>query len=476
MIDPANKPSTTTATVTFAVVLPSDATITSARIHADFKRDAFGNQQKQQVNGTQVDSGGFVTIDLTDPATTTVTATLSFQAWGKVYTDVNWHWLSVDVSDIYVTIDYVSGVIPDPVAEGSYSDVIRLPRLVTSDLAEVRRLEPAALSLCMKYNDISTATMRLVDGTWMDATEFVELYHIAGSVGFFRLRQDTQIYRHYAQQEVTLDHAISTLMDGLLPEELTIGSASVDAVDVLSQLLTYQPTTRWQMGTCELSQHLTYTFEAGTNLWTAINAVLDKAAADFMWTYDFTTYPWTLNLVQSPNTVSCEGRLNRGLSTAVVNTDRDDLITRIYPYGKNGITIASVNDGVPYIDADTVEYWGIVCGKYVDNTLTDKQTLMDKARETLEKKKNPPISINVTLHELSGVTGLPYDHFRLGGICRIALPDWAKYYDERIIELNVSDALRNPRKIEATMSTEETSVSGILTALGSSGGLTSAGK
>ncbi len=476
MIDPANKPSTTTATVTFAVVLPSDATITSARIHADFKRDAFGNQQKQQVNGTQVDAGGFVTIDLTDPATTTVTAALTFQAWGKVYTDVNWHSLSVDVSDIYVSIDYVSGVIPDPVAEGSYSDSIRLPRLVTKDLAEVRRLEPASLSLCLKYNDISTATMRLVDGTWMDATEFVELYHIAGSVGFFRLRQDTQTYRHYAQQEVTLDHAISTLMDGLLPEELTIGSASVDALDVLSQLLTYQPTTRWQMGTCELSQHLTYTFEAGTNLWTAVNAVLDKAAADFMWTYDFTTYPWTLNLVQSPNTVSCEGRLNRGLSTAVVNTDRDDLITRIYPYGKNGITIASVNDGMPYIDADTVEDWGIVCGKYVDNTLTDKQTLMDKARETLEKKKNPPISINVTLHELSGVTGLPYDHFRLGGICRIALPDWAKYYDERIIELNVSDALRNPRKIEATMSTEETSVSGILTALGSSGGLTSAGK
>ena len=458
------------------MTLPSDATITSARIHADFKKDAFGNQQKQQINGTQVDSGGFVVIDLTDPTTTSVTATVTFQAWATIYKDVNWHYVSVDVSDMYITIDYVSGVIPDPVAEGDYSNDIRLPRLVNKNLAEVKRLEPASLSLDLKYNDISTATMRLVDNTWMDATEFVELYHISGSVGYFRLRQDTQTFRHFAQQEVTLDHAIATLMDGLLPEELTIGSASVDAIDVLAQLLTYQPTTRWQMGTCELSQHLTYTFEAGTNLWTAINAVLDKATADFMWTYDFSTYPWTLNLVQSPNTVSCEARLNRGLSTAIINTNRDDLITRIYPYGKNGITIATVNDGVPYIDADTVNDWGIVCGKYVDNDLTDKQTLMDKAKETLEKKKNPPISVNVTLHELSGITGLPYDHFRLGGICRIALPDWAKYYDERIIELNIADVLKNPQKIEATMSTEETSVSTILTALGSSSGLASAGK
>lgn len=458
------------------MTLPSDATITSARIHADFKKDTFGNQQKQQINGTQVDSGGFVVIDLTDPTTTSVTATVTFQAWATIYKDVNWHYVSVDVSDMYITIDYVSGVIPDPVAEGDYSNDIRLPRLVNKDLAEVKRLEPASLSLDLKYNDISTATMRLVDNTWMDATEFVELYHISGSVGYFRLRQDTQTFRHFAQQEVTLDHAIATLMDGLLPEELTIGSASVDAIDVLAQLLTYQPTTHWQMGTCELSQHLTYTFEAGTNLWTAINAVLDKATADFMWTYDFSTYPWTLNLVQSPNTVSCEARLNRGLSTAIINTNRDDLITRIYPYGKNGITIATVNDGVPYIDADTVNDWGIVCGKYVDNDLTDKQTLMDKAKETLEKKKNPPISVNVTLHELSGITGLPYDHFRLGGICRIAMPDWAKYYDERIIELNVADALKNPQKIEATMSTEETSVSTILTALGSSSGLASAGK
>lgn len=44
------------------------------------------------------------------------------------------------------------------------------------------------------------------------------------------------------------------------------------------------------------------------------------------------------------------------------------------------------------------------------------------------------------------------------------------------ITFEVGDALRNPQKIEATMSTETTSISGILTALGSSSGLTSAGK
>lgn len=55
-----------------------------------------------------------------------------------------------------------------------------------------------------------------------------------------------------------------------------------------------------------------------------------------------------------------------------------------------------------------------MCGKYSDNSITDKETLLENAKKELAKKKNPPISIDVSLVELSAITGLPYDHFRLG--------------------------------------------------------------
>lgn len=450
--------------------------ITSARVHADFRRDLFGKQRKQDVNDVHVDEAGFATVTLPDGAlTTSFVATLSFQARGTIYTDTKPRSISPGVRDIYLTIDYVSGIIPDPDASKAYSNNIRLPRLLDKNLREIKRLRPSSLSLSLTIDDISTASMTLVDGTWMDATQFVELYHIGGSVGIFRLRSDTQTYRNYATQEVNLDHAISTLMDGLLPEQLKIGSASVDAVDVLAQLLTYQPETRWQMGTCELSQHLTYDFDAGTNLWTAINNVKALSPAEMMWQYDFSTYPWTLNLVNMPNTVSCEARFNGALTSATVSTGRDDLVTRMYAYGKNGITVGTVNDGKDYIDADTIEEWGIVCGKYTDNSITDKKTLLENAKKELAKKKTPPISIDVSLVELSAITGLPYDHFRLGSICRVAMPKFGRCYDERILTLNADNVLLEPQKVQVTMSTEGKSVSGIIEALGGKSGLISAG-
>lgn len=462
--------------VTFPVVLPSDAVITSARVHADFRRDLMGNQQKQDVNDVHVDEAGFATVTLPDGASTvSLIVTLSFQIWGKIYTDTVERTVNVNVRDIYLTIDYVSGIIPDPDASKEYTNNVRLPRLLDKNLREIKRLRPSSLSLSLSLDDISTASMTLVDGTWMDVTQFVELYHIGGSVGIFRLRSDTQTYRNYATQEVNLDHAIATLMDGLLPEQLKIGSASVDAVDVLAQLLTYQPETRWQMGTCELSQHLTYDFDAGTNIWTAINNVKDLSPAEMMWQYDFSTHPWTLNLVNLPNTVSCEARFNGALTSATVSTDRDDLVTRMYAYGKNGITVGTVNDGKDYIDADTIDEWGIVCGKYSDNSITDKETLLENAKKELAKKKTPPISIDVSLVELSAITGLPYDHFRLGSICRVAMPKFGRCYDERILTLNADNVLLEPQKVQVTMSTEGKSVSGIIEALGSKSGLISAG-
>lgn len=462
--------------VTFPVVLPADAVITSARVHADFRRDLRGNQQKQDVNDVHVDEAGFATVTLPDGASTvSLIVTLSFQMWEKVYKDTVERTFNVDVRDIYLTIDYVSGIIPDPDASKAYTNNVRLPRLLDKNLREIKRLRPSSLSLSLTIDDISTASMTLVGGTWMDATQFVELYHIGGSVGIFRLRSDTQTYRNYATQEVNLDHAISTLMDGLLPEQLKIGSASVDAVDVLAQLLTYQPETRWQMGTCELSQHLTYDFDAGTNIWTAINNVKDLSPAEMMWQYDFSTHPWTLNLVNMPNTVSCEARFNGALTSATVSTDRDNLVTRMYAYGKNGITVGTVNNGKDYIDADTIDELGIVCGKYSDNSITDKETLLENAKKELAKKKTPPISIDVSLVELSAITGLPYDHFRLGSICRVAMPKFGRCYDERILTLNADNVLLEPQKVKVTMSTEGKSVSGIIEALGGKSGLISAG-
>lgn len=48
----------------------------------------------------------------------------------KIYTDSDERTFNVDVRDIYLTIDYVSGIIPDPDASKAYTNNVRLPRLL----------------------------------------------------------------------------------------------------------------------------------------------------------------------------------------------------------------------------------------------------------------------------------------------------------------------------------------------------------
>ena len=72
-----------------------------------------------------------------------------------------------------------------------------------------------------------------------------------------------------------------------------------------------------------------------------------------------------------------------------VYISRTNLCTRIYPkgYGEgdNQLTIASVNGGVDYLDADTQGTYGIVARQYVDTTFTNPSLLLAVATKILQR-------------------------------------------------------------------------------------------
>ena len=88
--------------------------------------------------------------------------------WKKIYTDSDERTFNVDVRDIYLTIDYVSGIIPDPDASKAYTNNVRLPRLLDKNLREIKRLRPSSLSLSLTIDDISTARSLPVRGAWIE--------------------------------------------------------------------------------------------------------------------------------------------------------------------------------------------------------------------------------------------------------------------------------------------------------------------
>lgn len=77
-----------------------------------------------------------------------------------------------------------------------------------------------------------------------------------------------------------------------------------------------------------------------------------------------------------------------------------DFITRLYPYGKDGMTIASVNDGLEYIDNHQYSN-KIVCGYWSDDRYTVPESLKTDAIERLTSLSVPARSYDCDVIDLA---------------------------------------------------------------------------
>lgn len=66
----------------------------------------------------------------------------------------------------------------------------------------------------------------------------------------------------------------------------------------------------------------------------------------------------------------------------------NDLITRLYAYGKDGLSFANINDGKPYVDNNTYDS-RVICGYWQDERYTVKADLLADAQERLAKMAVP---------------------------------------------------------------------------------------
>ncbi len=82
-------------------------------------------------------------------------------------------------------------------------------------------------------------------------------------------------------------------------------------------------------------------------------------------------------------------------------SDTYELVTRLYPYGKDGLTVASVNGGLEYVD--NTQYTNkIIERRWVDDRYTDAQSLYDDATALLAKISKPRVSFQIDVMNLVG--------------------------------------------------------------------------
>lgn len=327
---------------------------------------------------------------------------------------------------------------------------VRLPRLLDAACCERARLSPIRLSLDLQLRPLSTAEMRLPDDAPAVAVrDLIELFDESGSAGIFRVTGvDVQ---PGLMRTVYMEHSLATLADSVVPATSFAGTAR----EAISMLLGHQPEVRWVLGEVDVPEDTTVIFTCGcTNLLTALNSLLDLLPDTLMLSFEQSGSSWVLHLRQMSDADACEGRLSRNLSSVVVSTDAGELCTRVYPFGAGqGTERISLTPllGVDWLESEAVGTWGRVCRTFTASSVFDVPTLRAVAEKYLERHSAPAVSVTASAIDLSAMTDEEADSFRLGRMCRLAMPENGVVMHERVVALHRPDVIGAPRQVTVTL-------------------------
>jgi hypothetical protein len=112
--------------------------------------------------------------------------------------------------------------------------------------------------------------------------------------------------------------------------------------------------------------------------------------------------------------------------------------TRLYAYGKDGLSFASINSGKPYVDDNTYSN-RVICAYWQDERYTDKQSLLDDARKHLAKLAVPERSYDCAIVDLQATNPDLYSNLDFSLFTAATLIDDVKgtSVDYQVIERHV---------------------------------------
>ena len=323
-------------------------------------------------------------------------------------------------------------------------------------LTSAGKLDPESLSLTLEERKGSATitlgkqNMTVSFNAWLkDNTE-------PGNGIVWRVKTSEDSYQTETRS-ITLEHLIQCLRDtvifGSAKAEDMGGGSTIGARAAINWALAKQ--SDWVLGSFDYdSVSNPYDF-SGRTVYEAIETV-SSTLADAWWSYDFSVYPFRLNITAKPSTVAAEMRGNRNMTSVRKTVDRSGMYTRIYPIGKDDLHLSEV-----YLSKNVASY-GLVAHIETDETMDTEEKLRAWANERLNRHAEPRVTVTVSGLELSESTGEPLDKLTLGKMCQVPMPEFSTTITERIVKLQWRDKISDPETVTVTLANTMDDVASIL--------------
>lgn len=326
----------------------------------------------------------------------------------------------------------------------------RRPLLYDNDLRLIGELDGAqAVGFRDNCADMNTATFTLAtddprNDDILVQGSYIRLYDGEEDKGYYRIvEMPDEQDGVKGKVRYTCDGAQCTLLDNQMPGMHTIGDIEMRTRACLEYILGYQNPVRWVLARCDFDDAFTYNFSSA-NLLDALNAIGNAIVEPHEFIFDSTTVPWSVSLVRQETEPSChlvKGRNALGIRRRISGS----VITRLYAYGygegDNQLTIESVNGGQKYIDADTIDDWGIREGTHTDTRQTDPATLLANTQQLLEQAKEPQVGYVATAADIYRYSGEKWDDVRAGALALVFDYRFKKPRKARVLTREKKDVL-----------------------------------
>ncbi|MGR2746486.1 phage tail spike protein [Bacillus sp. N6] len=295
----------------------------------------------------------------------------------------------------------------------------------------------------------------------IETFDYVEIFDNGKRIGMFRIMNSVE--EREANNKIIsyeCEHVLSTLMDSVL-----FGyhqRVNMTTRQNLEYLLSKQRIPHWKLGQCDFVRYFHYNWENESTLLGPLYSIPKPFDEKFQWTWDDTSYPWTLNLVRYTDEVTAGLRYRKNMKGIRRTVDAKDVMTRIYPlgYGEgvNQLTIKDVNGGVPYTDApdfvkelhDGFDYI------WVDRRFKDPQALYDSARMMLMKACMPKITYEIDAIDYELIDPYKMEKYETGKLVRLYDEDFDIFIDLRVMNHSKDDVDGNPLNVKLTLENKVT--------------------